>query len=279
MYNINIEEAKIATEFVKQRFNQVLSVLPTTAIILGSGLGEFTNTVKVIASLNYADIPFLGTTAVAGHKGVLSIVEVAPSKTAFVMEGRFHYYEGYSPKQVAFPVVLLSLLGVKNLIVTNASGGINPSFVPGDLMIITDHINLTGNHPLIGKNNPELGQRFLDLTMPYCDQLIAKAKLCAAELNLSPKEGVYLGVSGPSYETSAEIRAFGILGADAVGMSTVYEVIMANYLRIRVLGIATITNMATGIAKTPHTHEGVVNVANQISQNLSTWVRRVIAII
>jgi purine-nucleoside phosphorylase len=274
--NVMLREAETAVDYIKKSF--ALQV-PTVAVILGTGLGGFTHMVKVLGTLPYAEIPAFPQAHVDGHKGSLSIVELECGKRALVMEGRFHFYEGYTPQQVAFPIVVFHLLGIKTLIVSNAAGGINPKYQVGDLMIIRDHINLTGNHPLIGKNDSILGPRFLDQTEPYNADLITKAKDIADQLNITPREGVYIGVSGPSYETKAEIRAFGILGADAVGMSTVYEVIMANYFGIKVLGVSSITNMATGISISKHDHAEVVEVANRITRAFSHWVKEIIAAI
>ena len=272
MYNIDLNKAQVAANFIKEHFSCELSHV---GVILGSGLGGFTAMTKVLKTIKYADIPSFPHGNVEGHKGSLSLVEVAPGKNAFTMEGRLHFYEGFSANEVAFPVVVLYLLGVQKLIISNASGGINPKLAVGDLMIITDHINFTGKHPLIGRNS-SLGPRFLDQTEPYSSELIKVAKVTAKQCNLAPKEGVYIGVTGPTYETRAEIRAFGILGADVVGMSTIYEVIMANYLNMKVLGISNITNMATGIAKTKHDHKSVVNEADKITTNFSNWVKQII---
>ena len=273
MYNINLHKATDAANYIKNHFD---CELPNVGIILGSGLGGFTALTKVLKTIKYADIPNFPHGHVDGHKGNLSLVEVSPGINALVMEGRLHFYEGFSANEVAFPVSVLHMLGVKNLVVSNAAGGINPGFMVGDLMIITDHINFTGQHPLIGRNHSGLGSRFLDQTEPYAHELINIAKDTAKQCDITPKEGVYIGVTGPTYETKAEIRAFGALGADAVGMSTIYEVITANYLHMKVLGISNITNMATGIAKTKHEHQAVVSAADKITGNFSNWVKHII---
>ncbi len=273
MDNILFNEATIATEYINQHFKEDI---PTTAVILGSGLGNFTQIVRVLETIKYQDIPSFPQSHVVGHKGNLTIAEVADGKTVLIMEGRFHYYEGYTPQQVTFPITVFHLLGIKNLIVSNAAGGINPKFNVGELMIINDHINLVGAHPLRGKNNEHIGPRFLDQTEPYSYELIDLAKKIGNELGIPHQEGVYIGVSGPTYESKAEIKAFGLMGADAVGMSTVFEVIMANYYKINVLGISSITNMATGIAKTKHEHSSVVNIANMVSDKFSRWVKEII---
>ena len=272
--NLMIEEGKVASDFIKISL-QIDQYKPQTAIILGSGLGSFTKKIKIIRSVNYSDIPFFPSSNVEGHKGCLSIGQIK-NKYILIMEGRFHFYEGYLAKEVTFPIVVFNNIGIKKIIISNASGGINQNFMVGDLMIINDHINLTGNHPLIGKNNNEYGPRFLDQTNPYCKELIQIAKDTAQTHNINPQEGVYISVSGPTYETKAEIRAFQTLGADAVGMSTVFEVIVANYFNIKVLGISSITNMATGIAKSSHQHSEVVNAANLVSDKFSSWVISII---
>jgi purine-nucleoside phosphorylase len=273
MYNINVHAATVAANYIKNHFD---CELPNVGVILGSGLGGFTALTKILKTIKYTDIPNFPHGNVEGHKGSLSLVEVSPGRNALVMEGRLHFYEGFTANEVAFPVSVLHLLGVTNLIVSNAAGGINPGFMVGDLVIITDHINFTGQHPLIGRNHAELGPRFLDQTEPYAHELIKIAKDTSKQCNITPKEGVYIGVTGPTYETKAEIRAFGILGADAVGMSTIYEVIIANYLNMKVLGISNITNMATGIAKTKHEHQAVVSAADKVTGNFSNWVKQII---
>lgn len=270
MFNIDYQAAQDAAKFIKSSLN---CEIPSTAIILGSGLGTFTQKVEVIKSIPYSTIPGFPKSDVVGHKACLSLAKTDSNKTIIVLEGRFHYYEGIPTSQVVLPVTVLHALGVKNLIVSNAAGGINKNFVVGDLMIIDDQINLTGNNPLIGHNNHDLGPRFVDMSEPYSHKLIELAKDKAKLLSIEPKQGTYLSVSGPTYETKAEIRAFSTLGADAVGMSTVYEVIIANYFKMNVLGISCITNMATGIATTKHDHSEVVNAANSVADHFGNWVK------
>lgn len=273
MDNILYNEANVAAEYIKKQFK---SDIPQCAVILGSGLGGFTQIVDIKESIKYTDIPNFPQSHVSGHKGNLTIAEVADGKKVLIMEGRFHYYEGYTPQQVTFPIVVFHLLGIKTLIVSNAAGGINPNFQIGDLMIITDHINLFGNHPLIGHNNDALGPRFLDQTEPYNNGLITKAMLTASKHNINIHQGTYIGVTGPTYETKAEIKAFHILGADAVGMSTIFEVIIANYFGIKVLGISCITNMATGISKVKHEHAEIVERGRIVSEKFSRLIKDVI---
>lgn len=248
---------------------------PTLGIILGSGLGALVDIMEEKTVIPYGEIPHFPQSHVAGHAGNLVIGRIGNLVVA-AMQGRFHFYEGFSMKEVAYPIYVMKLLGVRDLIVTNACGGINTAFRPGDLMLLTDYINMLGNNPLIGPNDERLGTRFPDMSEAYSRALIAKAERAAGELGLAYQKGVYAIFSGPCYETAAEIRAYAHLGADAIGMSTVPETIAANYLGMRVLGIACITNMATGIAKEKHTHEEVMRIAGESSERLCSWVRKII---
>ncbi len=248
---------------------------PTLGIILGSGLGALVDIMEEKTVIPYGEIPHFPQSHVAGHAGNLVIGRIGNLVVA-AMQGRFHFYEGFSMKEVAYPIYVMKLLGVRDLIVTNACGGINAGFRPGDLMLLTDYINMLGNNPLIGPNDERFGTRFPDMSEAYSRALIAKAERAAGELGLAYQKGVYAIFSGPCYETAAEIRAYAHLGADAIGMSTVPETIAANYLGMRVLGIACITNMATGIAKEKHTHEEVMRIAGESSERLCSWVRKII---
>lgn len=248
---------------------------PGIAIILGSGLGALVEAMEERVVIPYADIPNFPQSTVEGHAGNLVIGRIG-SETVAAMQGRFHYYEGFDMRQVAYPVYVMKLLGVERLIVTNACGGINRSFTPGDLMLIEDHINLLGRNSLIGPNDERFGPRFPDMTEAYPHRLREKAHQAAGALGFACKEGVYAIFPGPCYETAAEIRAYEHLGADAIGMSTVPEVIAANYLGMAVLGIACITNMATGIAREKHSHQEVLRIANESSQKLCALVERVV---
>lgn len=248
---------------------------PTLGIILGSGLGALVDIMEEKTVIPYGEIPHFPQSHVAGHAGNLVIGRIGNLVVA-AMQGRFHFYEGFSMKEVAYPIYVMKLLGVRDLIVTNACGGINTAFRPGDLMLLTDYINMLGNNPLIGPNDERFGVRFPDMSEAYSRTLIAKAERAAGELGLAYQKGVYAIFSGPCYETAAEIRAYAHLGADAIGMSTVPETIAANYLGMRVLGIACITNMATGIAKEKHTHEEVMRIAGESSERLCSWVRKII---
>lgn len=248
---------------------------PKIGIILGSGLGDLVDAIENQIIIEYEDIPNFPRSTVEGHHGCLVLGKLQ-DKEVMAMQGRFHYYEGYSMKEVTYPIYVMKLLGIETLIITNACGGINTSFQPGDLMIINDFINLMPDNPLIGVNDIRFGPRFPDMTEPYRLQLIENTKAVAKQLNISYREGVYAGFPGPYYETAAEIRMIGRHGADAVGMSTVPETIAANYLGIDVLGIACITNMATGIQKVKHSHERVIETANRASLQLCSLIKGVI---
>lgn len=251
--NEYISKIEQAADFIKNK----IDIKPEIGIILGSGLGSLAEHVETPKIIEYKDIPNFPVSTVVGHAGRL-VLGYLQQKPVMILQGRFHYYEGYTMKEVTFAVRVMKLLGVKNLIVTNASGGINTSFNAGDLMIITDHINFSGVNPLIGENLDKFGLRFPDMTEAYSKDLIKIAKLSAENININVKEGVYIYVTGPSYETPAEIRMFRTLGADAVGMSTVPEVIVARHSGMKVLGISCIANLAAGILETPLNHEEVI---------------------
>ena len=248
---------------------------PGIAIILGSGLGALVEAMEERVVIPYADIPNFPQSTVEGHAGNLVIGRIG-SETVAAMQGRFHYYEGFDMRQVAYPVYVMKLLGVERLIVTNACGGINRSFTPGDLMLIEDHINLLGRNSLIGPNGERFGPRFPDMSEAYALPLRQRALAAADKLGITLQRGVYALFSGPCFETAAEIRAYAALGADAVGMSTVPETIAANHLGMRVLGLSCITNMATGIAEKKHEHAEVLRVANESSAKLCALVCRLI---
>ncbi len=265
------EKVKESAQFIQGR----TSLRPTTGIILGSGLGSLVDIMEERAVIPYTEIPNFPRSHVAGHAGNLVIGRIGQEIIA-AMQGRFHYYEGFTMKEVTYPIYVMKLLGIENLIVTNACGGINRDFEPGDLMILTDYINMLGNNSLIGENDERFGVRFPDMSEAYAKELIRKAEKTAEKLGISCKKGVYAIFSGPCYETAAEIRAYERLGADAIGMSTVPETIAANYLGMKVLGIACITNMATGIAKTKHSHEEVMRIAGESSEKMCSWVRQLL---
>ena len=265
------EKVKESAQFIQGR----MSLRPTTGIILGSGLGSLVDIMEERTVIPYTEIPNFPRSHVAGHAGNLVIGRIGQEIIA-AMQGRFHYYEGFTMKEVTYPIYVMKHLGIENLIVTNACGGINRDFEPGDLMILTDYINMLGNNSLIGENDERFGVRFPDMSEAYAKELIRKAEKTAEKLGISCKKGVYAIFSGPCYETAAEIRAYERLGADAIGMSTVPETIAANYLGMKVLGIACITNMATGIAKTKHSHEEVMRIAGESSEKLCSWVRQLL---
>ena len=267
MYDKVIE----SVNYIKRMVNNK----PIVAVILGSGLGELASVVENSRFIKYEDIPNFPQTTVSGHEGRLVFGQISGVEV-LLMQGRFHYYEGYTMKQVTYPVYVMQQLGIKKLIITNACGGINTSLSPGSLMIINDFINLISDNPLIGVNDERFGLRFPDMSEPYKIELINKAKAIADDIGVEYKEGVYAGFMGPYYETAAEIRSIGRQGADAVGMSTVPETIAANYLGMDVLGIACITNMATGIQKVKHSHEKVIEIANRVSVDLCKWVVKII---
>jgi purine-nucleoside phosphorylase len=240
-------------------------------VILGSGLGDVVDAIKIETAIPYGEIPGARASTVLGHQGRL-ILGHAGNVPVAVMQGRVHYYEGYEMPEVMFLARVLGKLGIKKLVVTNAAGGVNTSFVAGDLMLITDHINFSGVNPLRGPNIEELGLRFPDMSDAYSEELRGIAKDVARSVGVEVKAGVYLFLSGPTYETPAEIRAFRTLGADAVGMSTVPEVIAASHMQIPVLGISCITNMAAGVFKQKLTHQEVMDTTARVQKQFTALV-------
>lgn len=261
------DTVKESADFIQSAINSKVDV----AIILGSGLGKLVDVLENKRVVSYHDIPNFPQSSVAGHAGNVVFGSIGETNI-LAFQGRFHYYEGFSMKEVAYPVFVSKLLGASSLIVTNACGGINENFVPGDLMLITDFINSISANPLMGANDDRFGPRFPDMSEPYSKELRDKAEKVAKELGLEPKHGVYTHFQGPYYETAAEIRMFKQLGSDAIGMSTVPETIVSNYLGMKTLGIACITNMATGLRSGKHSHEEVVAIAEKASENLCMWV-------
>ena len=236
---------------------------PVIGMILGSGLGTLADDIKNPIKIPYSEIPHFAKSEAIGHANELVIGELN-GKIVAAMKGRFHYYEGYSLDEVTFPVRVMKALGIEKVIITNACGAVNTSFNPGDLMLITDHINLVATNPLIGPNNEKLGTRFPDLSDVYNKELRSIATKVAEEQNIQLQQGVYAWWSGPAYETPAEIRMIRTLGADAVGMSTVPEAIVATHGGMKVLGISCLTNMACGILDQPLNHEEVIDVAGKV---------------
>lgn len=249
---------------------------PETGIILGSGLGDFADEFESII-IPYNEIPGFEKSNVQGHKGRLVFAGINGRKV-IMMQGRYHFYEGYSMQTITYPVKIMKKLGVKTLIITNAAGAVKKESKPGDLMFITDHINFMGTNPLIGKNDDELGTRFPDMSSIYSKDLISQAENIANKLNISYKKGVYAATTGPSYETPAEIKMFGILGADAVGMSTVPEAITANYCGMKVLGISCLTNYAAGVTNNPLNHQEVIDTANKVKESFKNLLSEFIKV-
>lgn len=247
------------------------SIQPLTGVILGSGLGNVVDAIDIDASIPYSEIPGAKASTVVGHQGRL-VIGHAHGHPVAAMQGRVHFYEGYEMDEVMFLARVLGRLGIRQMVVTNAAGGVNAAFTPGDLMLISDHINFMGMNPLRGPNVEELGVRFPDMSEAYSRKLIALAKEVAAEQGTAVKEGVYLALSGPTYETPAEIRAFRVLGADAVGMSTVPEVIAAAHMQIPVLGISCITNMAAGMLAQKLDHKEVMETTARVQKEFTALV-------
>ena len=265
-----LEKIQETAAFLKSKMH----TQPETAIILGTGLGSLVNEITDKYEINYQDIPNFPVSTVEGHSGKLIFGKLG-DKDILAMQGRFHYYEGYNMKEVTFPVRLMHELGIKTLFVSNASGGMRPDFEVGDLMIITDHINFFPEHPLRGKNIP-YGPRFPDMSEAYNKELIRKADQIAAEKGIKVQHGIYIGVQGPTYETPAEYKMFRILGADAVGMSTVPEVIVANHCGIKVFGISVITDLGVEGKIIEITHEDVQKAADAAQPLMTTIMRELI---
>lgn len=267
-----VTKIKEATAYIQN----LLKAEPEAGIVLGSGLGSFTNEIKIEVEIPYSDIPHFPVSTVKGHKSKLIFGELS-GKKVLVMAGRFHYYEGYSAQDVVFPIRVMKMLGIKQLLLSNAAGGTNPDFKVGDLMIITDHISQFHVNPLIGQNLEELGTRFPDMTEPYKKDLIAKAKTIASAAGYDVKTGVYIGVTGPTFETRAEYKMVHILGADAVGMSTVQEVIAAVHMGLPVFAISVITDLGIREEENVITHEEVLQAAKEAEPKLTHIFKEMIA--
>ncbi|WP_018108952.1 purine-nucleoside phosphorylase [Bacteroides propionicifaciens] len=265
-----LEKIKETASFLKGK----MTTKPETAIILGTGLGSLVNEIEDKHEISYTDIPNFPVSTVEGHSGKLIFGKLG-GKDIMAMQGRFHYYEGYDMKEVTFPVRVMKEIGIKTLFVSNACGGMNPKFSIGDLMIITDHINFFPEHPLRGKNI--YGDRFPDMSEPYSHELIAKAKEIAKELNIKVQQGIYLGTQGPTFETSAEYKMFHIWGADAVGMSTVPEVIVANHAGIKVFGCSVITDLGVEGKIVEASHEEVQKAADAAQPKMTAIMRELIS--
>lgn len=260
-----------AIEFVKSKIDDEYEI----GIILGSGLGSLGEKIENPQYVDYGDIPNFPVSTAPGHIGRFIFGELN-SKKVMCMQGRIHLYEGYPAESVVMPIRIMKLMGVKNLIVTNAAGGINESFNVGDIMLITDHINFTGQNCLIGKNDSRFGVRFPDMSFGYSPKLREIAEKCANDLNIKLQKGVYIGCTGPSYETPAEIRAFRALGADTVGMSTVQEVIAANHCGMSVLGFSLVSNKAAGLSGERLTEEEVLLIGKQKSEEMQNLIIKIV---
>ncbi|TDQ41605.1 purine-nucleoside phosphorylase [Aureibacillus halotolerans] len=254
------ENSEAAVAFIRQKTN----LKPVLGCVLGSGLGQFADGLEEAVRIPFEDVPGCKPSTVAGHSGAF-IIGTYRDVPMVIMQGRYHYYEGYSMPEVTFPIRVMHQLGCRELIVTNACGGMDESFSPGQFMLITDHLNLTGDHPLIGKNDERFGPRFPDLSSAYDQEWQQVARTAAGSVDVTLQQGVYAAISGPSYLSHAELRMLRTLGADAVGMSTVPEVIVARHMGMRVLGISCITDLALGTATESLTHEEVVAVADAAS--------------
>lgn len=252
--------------------------LPKVALVLGSGLGGLSESFTEACGEDYGNIPGFPEATVVGHGGRL-VWGKFKGVPAIAMEGRFHFYEGHSQRQLALPIWVMAAMGAKALVVTNAAGGINPSFAVGDLMVITDHINMSGGNPLIGPNPERFGPRFPDMSRAYDPKFRELAAEAAGVLDIQLRQGVYLSVSGPCFETPAEISAFGRLGADAVGMSTVPEVIVAVHAGMKVLGISCITNMAAGLGAEKLNHQEVIDATTKIQSRFRALLAEIVALL
>jgi purine-nucleoside phosphorylase len=266
-----IEQLKETTAFIKNIYPHE----PQIGIVLGSGLGNLADEIDIETEIEYSKIPYFPVSTVEGHHGKLVFGKIG-GKRVVAMAGRFHYYEGYSAQQVVFPIRLMKFMGVHTLLISNAAGAMNSSFKVGDLMIINDHISMFTVNPLIGKNYDELGLRFPDMSEPYNKNLISKAKKIAAHLNIPVTEGVYAGVTGPTFETRAEYKLLHIAGGDAVGMSTVQEVIAAVHAGLKVFALSVITDIGIREDENIITHEEVLQAAAEAEPKLTAIFKELI---
>ncbi|RQO30853.1 purine-nucleoside phosphorylase [Taibaiella sp. KBW10] len=268
---MTFEQIQETADYIKSK----VAALPSYGVILGSGLGGLTEAVNIQSELSYNTIPNFPQSTVEGHAGKL-IFGTIGDKQVVMMAGRFHYYEGYNMQEVTFPVRVMKALGVETLFVSNAAGGMNRDFKIGDIMFIKDHINLFPEHPLRGKNDTRLGTRFPDMSEPYSYEMIAKAKVLAAEAGIEVKEGVYIGLQGPTFETRAEYKWLDVIGGDAVGMSTVPEVIVAIHGGMKVFAASIITDLGIREELNTITHEEVLEAANIAAPKLAKIVSELI---
>ncbi|MCD8023941.1 MAG: purine-nucleoside phosphorylase [Candidatus Gastranaerophilales bacterium] len=257
--------------YIKEK---LYGIVPDVAVVLGSGLGSFTDGLEGI-TIPYAEISGFLTSNVQGHKGSLFYYE-KNDKKILVMQGRFHYYEGHSMQEITYPVKVFSKLGIKKIILTNAAGSLDETLLPGDLMLIKDHINYMGNNPLIGKNDDSLGERFPDMSEIYSKKLRQIALLCAKECEIDLTEGVYAATMGPSYETPAEIKMLKIMGANVVGMSTIPEAIVANWCNMEVLGLSLVSNYAAGVKMGHLSHSEVIGAGQIASEKVKKLLNSIL---
>lgn len=260
-----------AVEYIKKCTN---NFKPEIGIILGSGLGELADE-YCIEALSYSEIPGFEVSTVSGHKGRLVFAEIN-NKKVVMMQGRFHFYEGHSIQKVVFPIKVMKKLGVETLIVTNAAGGVNADFKPSDLMIITDHINFMGVNPLIGLNDDTMGERFPDMSEVYTPEYVSLVQKAGEDFGIELQKGVYMALTGPSYETPAEVRMARTIGADAVGMSTVPEAIVASWAGMKVIGLSCICNSAAGVSTVGLSHADVIKAADDAKVKFKSLVKEVI---
>ncbi len=265
------EKVQETVNFIKEKTN----FIPEYGVILGSGLGQFTDDITIELSVEYSAIPNFPISTVQGHKGAL-VFGTIQGKKVVAMQGRFHYYEGYDMKQVTFPVRVMKSLGVQKLIVSNASGGVNPLYSIGDIVVITDHINMLPEHPLRGHNDERFGPRFVNMSAPYSLAMIDQAFALAQELNIDLKKGIYLALQGPTFETLAEYKMVKTLGADCVGMSTVPEVIVARHMDMECFGISVITDMGDEENIDEVNHKEVLEAAKKAEPHVRNLIKNLI---
>lgn len=267
-----LAKVKDAVSYIKS----VYSESPSVGIVLGSGLGSFTSEIKIEKEIAYNDIPHFPLSTVDGHSGKLIFGELSGKKVV-AMAGRFHFYEGYEAQEIVFPIRVMKYLGIKTLLLSNAAGGVNPALKVGDLMVIKDHISQFTPNPLIGKNEPDFGPRFPDMSEPYSKKMLEKAKQIAESNQINIKEGVYLSVTGPTYETPAEYKMLHVMGVDAVGMSTVQEVIVAVHMGIPCFAISVITDEGIREENNIITHEEVLEAAKKTEPKLTLIFKEMVA--
>lgn len=265
------EQVQETVNYIKAKTN----FIPEYGVILGSGLGGFTNDIEIQFTLPYDEIPNFPVSTVEGHKGAL-VFGTIEGKKVVAMQGRFHFYEGYDMKQVTFPVRVMKYLGITKLIVSNASGGVNPKYKVGSVVIIKDHVNMMPEHPLRGKNDERFGPRFVNMSEPYSRAMMTKAKEIATSLNIEIHDGVYLGLQGPTFETLAEYKMVKALGCDCVGMSTVPEVIVARHMELETFGVSVITDMGDEESIGTITHAEVLEAAKEAEPKVRSLIKNLI---